>query len=81
ANAMALPITPYQTSQGGTTAHANYIDDRIDNGNWTITPGVRYESINYFNNVSNLGADGSTVTSQLFPKAEARELLPTLSVL
>lgn len=81
ANAMALPITPYQTSQGGTTAHAFYIDDRIDIGNWTITPGVRYESINSFNNVSNLGADGSTVTSQLFPKAEARELLPTLSVL
>ncbi|MEG2045881.1 MAG: TonB-dependent receptor, partial [Comamonas sp.] len=81
ANAMALPITPYQTSQGGTTAHAFYIDDRIDIGNWTITPGVRYERINSFNNVSNLGADGSTVTSQLFPKADASEFLPTLSVL
>ena len=32
-------------SRGETEAHALYIDDRIDIGNWTITPGVRYEKI------------------------------------
>ncbi|KPW23147.1 Fe dicitrate transporter FecA, partial [Pseudomonas cannabina pv. alisalensis] len=32
-------------TRGATEAHAFYIDDRIDIGKWTITPGVRYEMI------------------------------------
>ena len=32
-------------TRGKTEAHAIYIDDRIDYGLWTITPGVRYERI------------------------------------
>jgi Fe(3+) dicitrate transport protein len=32
-------------TRGGTEAHALFIDDRIDIGRWTFTPGVRYEFI------------------------------------
>ncbi len=35
----------YQWRSGGTTANAVYIDDTINVGNWTITPGLRYEMI------------------------------------
>ncbi|AJZ90220.1 Fe(3+) dicitrate transport protein FecA [Beauveria bassiana D1-5] len=35
----------YQHSSGGTAANAFYIDDAINVSNWTITPGLRYESI------------------------------------
>lgn len=43
-----LPSTtsPFnRDTRGATTANAFYIDDRIDVGNWTITPGLRYEMI------------------------------------
>jgi Fe(3+) dicitrate transport protein len=68
----------YQTSRGGTTAHAFYIDDKIEIGDWTFTPGVRYELIDTHNNVTNFA--GGAVTSALYPKAEAHEPLPTVSV-
>lgn len=35
-----------QDRSGGTEASAYYIDDKIDVGNWTITPGIRFEHIN-----------------------------------
>ena len=35
----------YQHTSGGTEAHAIYLDDTIDVGNWTIIPGIRYENI------------------------------------
>ncbi len=35
----------YQHTSGGTEANAFYIDDAVNVGNWTITPGLRYESI------------------------------------
>jgi len=76
----ALTMSPYQTSRGGTTAHAFYIDDRFDIGNWTITPGVRYERIDTFNRVTNLALDGSVLDSNR-PGINSREVLPTLSVL
>ena len=77
-NAMALPLNVTQTSQGGTSANAFYIDNRIDVGNWTITPGVRYERIRSFNNV--VDYKGSTAAA-IYPTAAANEWLPTLSVL
>jgi Fe(3+) dicitrate transport protein len=75
-----LPLLPYQTSRGGTTANAFYIDDRIDIGKWTITPGVRVEDIRTFNHITNLATNGS-VTGTLAPGIDSRETLPTLSVL
>lgn len=32
-------------TRGSTEAHAFFIDDRIDIGRWTLTPGIRYEMI------------------------------------
>ncbi|ABF12665.1 ferric citrate outer membrane transporter; KpLE2 phage-like element (plasmid) [Cupriavidus metallidurans CH34] len=40
-----LPAPVYQWRTGGTTANAFYVDDTINVGNWTITPGLRYEFI------------------------------------
>lgn len=43
-----LPTTASRNdrdTRGSTEAHALYLDDRIDIGRWTITPGVRYEMI------------------------------------
>lgn len=38
--------SPYdRDSRSGTDAHAFYLDDRIDVGDWTITPGMRFEHI------------------------------------
>ncbi|MBN3849666.1 TonB-dependent siderophore receptor [Paraburkholderia sp. Ac-20342] len=78
-DARTLASQAYQTSQGGTTANAFYIDDRIDIGRWTITPGVRYEIIRTFNNVTNLS--NGAVTSALYPKIDSHVALPMLSVL
>jgi len=33
------------SNSAGTEAHAVYVDDRIDIGNWTLTPGIRYEQV------------------------------------
>jgi Fe(3+) dicitrate transport protein len=71
----------YQTSEGGTTAHAVYIDDRIDFGNWTITPGVRYENIRTFNGVTDFNEPSGTLKDYKRPSITSNELLPTLSVL
>lgn len=41
--------SPYdRDTRSGTEAHAWYIDDRVDIGNWTITPGMRFEHIESF---------------------------------
>ncbi|HEY4294765.1 TonB-dependent siderophore receptor [Luteibacter sp.] len=52
-----LPYTPYDSfpyggpyvlsgnNTGSNEAHAIYIDDAINAGNWTMTPGIRYERI------------------------------------
>ena len=73
----SLAMNTYQTSDGGTTAHAFYIDDKIEIGDWTITPGVRYEIISTHNDVTNLA--GGVVTSAISPSIDAREVLPTIS--
>ncbi len=43
--------SPYdRDTRSGTEAHAVYADDRIDIGNWTITPGMRFEHIESYQN-------------------------------
>ncbi|MBM7059713.1 TonB-dependent siderophore receptor [Pseudomonas sp. UL073] len=39
------PFTETADNTGGTEAHSVYIDDRIDVGRWTLTPGLRYERV------------------------------------
>jgi Fe(3+) dicitrate transport protein len=78
-DAYGLANPAYQRSKGGTTAHAFYIDDRIDFGNWTITPGVRHESISSFNNVYTLV--NSRITNAITPTIDSDEWLPTLSLM
>jgi Fe(3+) dicitrate transport protein len=77
-NPERLVSNAYQTSDGGTIAHAFYIDDKIEIGNWTVTPGVRYELINTHNNITKF--DEVLGTSRHFPEIDSNEVLPTLSV-
>lgn len=77
-NPYTLPMGTYQTSEGGTTAHAVYLDDKIQFGNWTVTPGIRYEMISTENTVTDLA--GGVVTGSRSPEIDAKEWLPTLSV-
>ncbi|WP_439628778.1 TonB-dependent receptor family protein [Shinella sp.] len=77
-NPYTLPMGTYQTSEGGTTAHAVYLDDKIQLGNWTVTPGVRYEMISTNNTITDLS--GGVVTGSRSPEIDAKEWLPTLSV-
>ncbi|WP_208513051.1 TonB-dependent siderophore receptor [Variovorax paradoxus] len=78
-DASTLAQPAYQTSAGGTTANAFYIDDRIDFGNWTVTPGVRYEAIRSHNDV--VGLTNGRITSVIAPKIDSNEWLPTVSVM
>ncbi len=66
------PSTLYQWRTGGTTANAVYIDDTINVGNWTITPGLRYESIRsyVYDNFTKVRTDVSST-----------EPLPSLAVM
>ncbi|WP_448091898.1 TonB-dependent Fe(3+) dicitrate receptor FecA [Pseudomonas lini] len=59
-------------TRGGTEANAFFVDDRIDIGKWTITPGIRYEMIEsqQTNNLTNVKYKGDYNTA-----------LPALNVL
>jgi Fe(3+) dicitrate transport protein len=41
----SAPFSVTADNTGGTEAHSLYIDDRIDVGDWTVTPGLRYERV------------------------------------
>ena len=43
--AYPAPAAATTATPAAAEANAFYIDDRIDIGNWTITPGIRYEKI------------------------------------
>lgn len=78
-NAPVTEIKARTTSEGGTKAHAIYADNRFDLGNWVITPGLRFESIETHNNFTayNQGVAVNTVS----PKIDSDEFLPSLSVM
>jgi Fe(3+) dicitrate transport protein len=55
-----LPTTASRNdrdTRGATQAHAFYVDDRIDIGRWTFTPGIRYELIDSRQNNTLTGVD------------------------
>ena len=81
ADPFSFDMATYQTSRGGTSAHAFYIDDRIDYGDWTITPGVRYEHIKTFNDVTDFDEGTGAMTGHKRPSITSSEVLPTLSIL
>ncbi len=66
------------TSEGGTTAHAIYIDNRFGLGAWTITPGVRFESIKTDNDYS--AYTNGELINTVQPKIKSEEFLPSLAV-
>ncbi|MHA6197148.1 TonB-dependent siderophore receptor [Pseudomonas wadenswilerensis] len=71
----------YQDRTGGTEASAYYIDDKIDIGNWTITPGVRFEHINTdWHERSVRGTNGVPVQAKS-RSVTSNEPLPALSVM
>ncbi|WP_137818437.1 TonB-dependent siderophore receptor [Pseudomonas sp. 2FG] len=45
ANPWSVPKKLATSNSAATEAHAAYVDDRIDIGNWTLTPGIRYEQV------------------------------------
>lgn len=71
----------YQDRTGGTEAHAAYIDNKIDVGNWTITPGVRFEHIQTeWHDRPVLDTAGKPVQEKR-RSIESNEPLPALSVM
>ncbi|MGH8409743.1 MAG: TonB-dependent receptor domain-containing protein, partial [Pseudomonas sp.] len=71
----------YQDRTGGTEAHAMYVDNKIDVGNWTITPGVRFEHIQTeWHDRPVLDTAGKPVQEKR-RSIESNEPLPALSVM
>lgn len=78
-----LTGTPYTRvantiSDGGTKAHAVYIDNRFGIGPWVITPGVRFESIKTHNDFT--AYQGGQPNNSIHPKISSNEFLPSLSI-
>ena len=71
----------YQDRTGGTEANAFYIDDKIDVGNWTVTPGIRFERISTnWHDRPVLGNNGKPVQEKN-RSIDSSEALPALSVM
>ena len=78
-NAPVTEIKARTTSEGGTKAYAIYADNRFDLGNWVITPGLRFESIETHNNFT--AYNQGVVVNTVSPKIDSDEFLPSLSVM
>lgn len=71
----------FQDRTGGTEATAVYLDDKVDVGNWTITPGIRFEHISTdWHDRPVLGTNGVRVQEK-HRSIENNEPLPALSVM
>ncbi|MGE8337599.1 TonB-dependent siderophore receptor, partial [Pseudomonas laurylsulfatiphila] len=71
----------YQDRTGGTEANSVYIDDKIDVGNWTVTPGIRFEHISTdWHDRPVLDTAGKPVPEKK-RSIESNEPLPALSVM
>jgi len=71
----------YQDRTGGTEASAYYIDDKIDIGNWTITPGVRFEHINTDWHERPVRGTNGVRVQEKSRSVTSNEPLPALSVM
>ena len=78
-NAQPGAFATRTASDGGTKAHAFYIDNRFELGKWNITPGLRFESIDT-HNTFNVYKNGK-VDSSVSPSIQSDEFLPSFSVL
>lgn len=65
-------------SDGGTKAHAVYIDNRFGLGALTITPGVRFESIETHNDFT--AYQNGNPTNTVHPEIKSEEFLPNIAV-
>ncbi|WPN48967.1 TonB-dependent siderophore receptor [Pseudomonas sp. P8_241] len=71
----------YQDRTGGTEANSIYIDNKIDVGNWTVTPGIRFEHISTdWHERPVLDTAGKPVQEKK-RSIESNEPLPALSVM
>lgn len=71
----------YQDRTGGTEANSVYVDNKIDVGNWTVTPGIRFEHINTdWHDRPVLDTAGKPVPEKK-RSIESNEPLPALSVM
>lgn len=76
--ATGIPGERLANSEGGTKAHAVYIDNRFGLGAFTITPGVRFESIKTHNDYSTY-QNGKFINT-VHPKIKSDEFLPSLAL-
>lgn len=71
----------YQDRTGGTEANSVYVDNKIDVGNWTVTPGIRFEHISTdWHDRPVLDNAGKRVLEKK-RSIESNEPLPALSVM
>lgn len=71
----------YQDRTGGTEANAFYVDNKIDVGNWTLTPGIRFEDISTeWHDRPVLDTSGKPVQEKR-RSTDSHEPLPALSVM
>lgn len=71
----------YQDRTGGTVANAFYLDNKIDIGKWTVTPGIRFENIETRWHDRPVVALNGVRTVEKNRKIESNEPLPALSVM
>jgi Fe(3+) dicitrate transport protein len=71
----------YQDRTGGTEATAFYIDDKIDVGNWTITPGIRFENIRTEWHDRPVAGTNGVLVQEKRREINSNEPLPALSLM
>ncbi|MBF7696084.1 TonB-dependent receptor family protein [Acinetobacter rathckeae] len=77
--ATPLSVDGYSAADGDTTAHAVYLDHKTQWNDWSITPGVRFESIKSRENYYKLNANNS-VKNSVATHVNSNEVLPNLSI-
>lgn len=71
----------YQDRTGGSEATAVYLDDKVDIGKWTITPGIRFEHISTDWHERPVRGTNGVPVAEKNRSIESNEPLPALSVM